>query len=80
MRHRTRHNVKYNIVSTVHNVNVQVNRKATATPSESDLLGIIYSMHMYKYLADMLAVKRSADVAPEVNLRNPLYAGDETCK
>ena len=28
----------------------------------------------------MLAVKRLAGVAPEVNLRNPLYAGHEACK
>ena len=28
----------------------------------------------------MLAVKRSAGVAPEVNLRNPLCAGKDTCK
>ena len=28
----------------------------------------------------MLAVKRSAGVAPEVNLRNPLQAGDEAHK
>ena len=28
----------------------------------------------------MLATKRSAGVAPEVNLGNPLHAGDETCK
>ena len=27
----------------------------------------------------MLAVKRSAGVAPEVNLRNPLRTEDETC-
>ena len=26
------------------------------------------------------AAKRSAGVAPEVNLRNPLHAGDEACK
>ena len=28
----------------------------------------------------MLAAKRSAAVAPEVNLRNPLYRGIEACK
>ena len=28
----------------------------------------------------MLAVKRSAGVPPEVNLRNPLHAGDEAHK
>ena len=30
--------------------------------------------------AVMLATKRSAGVAPGVNLRNPLYAGDRACK
>ena len=28
----------------------------------------------------MLAIKRSAGVAPEVKLRNPLYVGDEAHK
>ena len=28
----------------------------------------------------MLATKRSAGVAPDVNLRNLLHAGNETCK
>ena len=28
----------------------------------------------------MLTVKRSAGVAPEVNLRNPLHVGEEACK
>ena len=28
----------------------------------------------------MLPTKRSVDVAPEVNLRNPLHVGDEACK
>ena len=41
-------------------------------------------MYLYKYLdqkgsAAILAVKRSASVAPEVNLRNSLHAGDEAC-
>ena len=31
-------------------------------------------------LSEMLAVKRSVGVTPEVNLRNPLHAGEETCK
>ena len=30
--------------------------------------------------AAMLAVKRSAGVTPEVNLRKPLHAGDKACK
>ena len=30
--------------------------------------------------AAMLAAKKSAGVAPEVNLRNPLHAGDKACK
>ena len=42
-------------------------------------------MLVYKYvdlngLADMLATKRSAGVASEVNVRNPLHAGDQACK
>ena len=42
-------------------------------------------IYVYKYmdpkgLAAMLAVKRSADVTPEVNLRNPLHASDEVHK
>ena len=31
-------------------------------------------------LAAMLATMRSAGVAQEVNLKNVLYTGDETCK
>ena len=30
--------------------------------------------------AAMLATKKSAGVAPEMNLRNPLHTGDETLK
>ena len=30
-------------------------------------------------LAAMLAAKRSAAVTPEVNLKNPLYAGHKAC-
>ena len=30
--------------------------------------------------AAMRATKRSVGVAPEVNLRNPLHAGEEACK
>ena len=42
-------------------------------------------LYVHKYVdqkdsAAMPAVKRSAGVAPEVNLRNPLHAGDEACK
>ena len=33
-----------------------------------------------KGLAAMLATKRSAGHVPEVDLRNPLYAGNEACK
>ena len=33
-----------------------------------------------KGLAVMLAIRRSAGVAPEVNLRNPLQSGEETHK
>ena len=39
-------------------------------------VGEVYNV---KCWATMLAVKRSAGVAPEVNLRNPLHAGEETC-
>ena len=28
----------------------------------------------------MVAIKRTAEVAPEVNLRNPLHAGEEAHK
>ena len=40
---------------------------------------------MYKYVyqkrsAAMLAIRRSADDTPEVNLRNPLHAGEEVVK
>ena len=28
----------------------------------------------------MLAIKRSAGVAPEVNVRTPLHAGEKACK
>ena len=40
---------------------------------------------MYIYVdqngfAAMLAIKMLADVAPKVNLRNPLHMGDKTCK
>ena len=35
------------------------------------------SVHQYLHVAAMLAFKRSAGVAPDVNLRNPLYTGDE---
>ena len=31
-------------------------------------------------LATMLATKRAAGVTPELNLRNPLHAGDKSCK
>ena len=42
-------------------------------------------LYMYKYMdqnssATILATNRSAGVAPEVNLRNPLFTGDEACK
>ena len=49
----------------------------------------LYSVFQYLYVdkyvdqkgsAAMPAVKKSAGVAPEVNLRNPLHAGDEACK
>ena len=48
----------------------------------------LYSLFQYLYVhkyvdqkgsAAMPAVKGSAGVAPEVNLRNPLHAGDEAC-
>ena len=40
---------------------------------------------LYEYMdqkgsAGMLAMKRLAGVAPEVNLRNPSHAGNEACK
>ena len=31
-------------------------------------------------LATMLAIERSAGITPEVNLKNPLQAGDNECK
>ena len=37
-------------------------------------------VHGWNSLAGMLAAKRSAGVAPEVNLRNPLHAGNEAGK
>ena len=42
-------------------------------------------MYVYKYVnqkgsAAILAIKRSAGIAPEVNLRNPLHTGDEAYK
>ena len=42
-------------------------------------------LYMYKYVdqnssATILATKRSVGVAPEVNLRNSLFTGDEACK
>ena len=40
-------------------------------------------VHKYtdqKCLDVMFAIKKSAGVAPEVNLRNPLHASDEGCK
>ena len=39
-----------------------------------------FFFHMQVHSAAMLAVERTAGVAPEVNLRNLLCAGDETCK
>ena len=33
-----------------------------------------------KGLTETLAIKKSADVAPEVNLRNPLHTGEEVHK
>ena len=32
------------------------------------------------WMAAMLATKRSAGVASEMNLRNPLHTGDDACK
>ena len=40
----------------------------------------MYKYESQKVSAAMLAINRSAGVAPEVNLRNPLDARDETCK
>ena len=42
-------------------------------------------LYLYKYVdqnssVTILATKRSAGVAPEVNLRNSLFTGDEACK
>ena len=42
-------------------------------------------MYVYKYLDQkgsiaVLAIKRSVDVVPEVNLNNPLHKADEVCK
>ena len=37
-------------------------------------------MWIEKSSAAMLAPIRSSGVTPEVNLRNPLHAGDEECK
>ena len=44
-----------------------------------------YVVHIRKYVdqkdsAAMLAIQWSAGVTPEVNLRNLLHTGDETCK
>ena len=46
---------------------------------------MLICVYVYKYVERkssfaMLAVKRSAGVAPEVNLRNPLSACDEAWK
>ena len=42
-------------------------------------------VYVFKYVdwnsfATMLAIKRSASVTPEVNLRNPFHTGKEVCK
>ena len=52
----------------------------------SSITGLsLTNVYVYKYMdpkgvAAMLAVKRSAGVTPEVNLRNQLYVGDEKKK
>ena len=43
-------------------------------------MDVFASVWVKKALAAMLGAQRSAGVPPEVNLRNPLHAGDEACK
>ena len=40
----------------------------------------MYSLLDWNFLATVLAVKKSAGVAPEVNLWNPLHASNKACK
>ena len=41
---------------------------------------ICINMWIRKDFTTMLVIKRSAGVTPEVNLKNPLHAGDKACK
>ena len=57
---------------------------STAHPSQVQVPPML-GKNMYKYVYQkgwtaMLAVKKSAGIAPELNLRNPLHAGEGACK
>ena len=57
-------------------------RASAAVGSIQHNLTLLMLVNMCKYVdqhgsADMLAIKRSAGVAPEVNLRNPLHTGEK---
>ena len=44
------------------------------------LLKVWKRMMLNRKFKVVVAVKRSACVAPELNMRNPLHVGDESCK
>ena len=51
--------------------------RAFMSPSNAS---ICINMWIRKDFTTMLVIKRSAGVTPEVNLKNPLHAGDKACK
>ena len=53
---------------------------ATHRVPGSSPINVCFFFHVEVRSAAMLAVKRSAGVTLEVNLRNPLHTGNETCK
>ena len=66
------HAVKWRLITAI-----KVKQKETCIYCSSSTNAYVY---MYKYVAKkgsatMLAIKRSAGVAPEVSLKNPLHAG-----